>query len=87
MFQKSVVFPNQRDVHIISPSVRKTFTKNDNWEMKLYAFDIFNQNTNVERSITSNFISENVNNGIRRYFLFSLIYNFNKNGKPANMGF
>ena len=87
MFQKSVVFPNQRDIHIISPSIRKTFTKTDSWEMKLYAFDIFNQNTNVERSITSNFISENINNGIRRYFLFSLIYNFNKNGKPANMGF
>lgn len=87
MFQKSVVFPNQRDVHIISPSIRKTFTKTDSWEIKLYAFDIFNQNTNIERSITSNFISENINNGIRRYFLFSLIYNFNKNGKPANMGF
>jgi hypothetical protein len=86
MFQKSVVFPNQRDVHIISPSVRKTFTKNDNWEMKLYAFDIFNQNANIERNISSNFISESVNNGIRRFFLFSVIYNFNKNGKPANMG-
>lgn len=86
MFQKSVVFPNQRDVHIISPSVRKTFTKNDNWEMKLYAFDIFNQNTNIERNISSNFISETINNGIRRYFLFSVIYNFNKNGKPVNMG-
>jgi hypothetical protein len=86
MFQKSVVFPNQRDVHIISPSVRKTFTKNDNWEMKLYAFDIFNQNANIERNISSNFISESINNGIRRFFLFSVIYNFNKNGKPANMG-
>lgn len=86
MFQKSIVFPNQRDVHIISPSVRKTFTKTDNWEMKLYAFDIFNQNSNIERNISSNFISENINNGIKRYFLFSVIYNFNKNGKPANMG-
>ena len=86
MYQKSLVFPNQRDVHIISPSVRKTFTKNDNWEMKLYAFDIFNQNANIERNISSNFISETINNGIRRFFLFSIIYNFNKNGKPANMG-
>ncbi len=87
MYQKSLVFPNQRDVHIISPSVRKTFTKNDNWEMKLYAFDIFNQNANIERNISSNFISETINNGIRRFFLFSVIYNFNKNGKPVNMGF
>jgi hypothetical protein len=86
MYQKSLVFPNQRDVHILSPSVRKTFTKTDNWELKLYAFDIFNQNANIERNISSNFISETINNGIRRYFLFSVIYNFNKNGKPANMG-
>lgn len=85
MYQKSLVFPNQRDVHILSPSVRKTFTKTDNWELKLYAFDIFNQNANIERNISSNFISETINNGIRRYFLFSVIYNFNKNGKPANM--
>jgi hypothetical protein len=50
-------------------------------------YDIFNQNQFVDRNITSNFISETTNNGIRRYALFSIVYNFSKNGKPMSMGF
>lgn len=87
LYQKSTVFPNQRDVYIVSPSIRKVFTKSDAWELKLFVFDVFNQNTNISRNISSNFISETTNNGIQRYFLLGVIYNFSKNGKPASMGF
>ena len=55
--------------------------------MKLYVFDMLNQNTYVQRNMSSNFISEVSNNGVKRYVMFSLIYNFSKNGKPSNMGF
>lgn len=87
IYQKTKVFANQRDVYIVSPSIRKVFTKTDAWELKLYVFDAFNQNSYVQRNISSNFISENTNNGVKRYFMFSVIYNFTKNGKPSNMGF
>ncbi len=87
LYQKSKVFPDQKDVYIFSPSIRKVLGKSDSWEVKAYAFDLLNQNTNIQRNISSNFISESSNNGIRRYFMFSLIYNFSKNGKPSNMGF
>ena len=87
VYQKSIVFPDQRNIYILSPSIRKVFTKSDAWELKLYVFDLLNQNTNVSRNISSNFISEQTNNGIRKYFLLGVVYNFSKNGKPSNMGF
>jgi hypothetical protein len=87
IYQKSAVFPGQKDIYILSPSVRKVLGKSDSWEIKLYVFDMLNQNTNIQRNISSNFISETSNNGLRRYTMFSLIYNFSKNGKPSNMGF
>ncbi len=87
VYQKSVAFPNQRNIYLVHPSMRKVISKNDKWEAKLMVYDLFNQNQFVDRNITSNFISETTNNGIRRYALFSIIYNFSKNGKPMSMGF
>jgi hypothetical protein len=87
VYQKSAAFPSQRNIFLVHPSMRKVISKNDKWEAKLMIYDIFNQNQFVDRNITSNFISETANNGIRRYALFSIIYNFSKNGKPVSMGF
>jgi hypothetical protein len=87
IYQKSEVFPDQRNIYILSPSVRKVLGKKDSWEMKLYVFDMLNQNNYIQRNISSNFISEVSNNGVKRFVMFSLIYNFTKNGKPSNMGF
>ena len=87
VYQKSTAFPNQRNIYLVHPSMRKVISKNDKWEAKLMVYDLFNQNQFVDRNITSNFISETTNNGIRRYALFSIIYNFSKNGKPMSMGF
>ncbi|MBU3744771.1 MAG: hypothetical protein FGM61_09560, partial [Sediminibacterium sp.] len=84
LYQQSAAFPNQRNVYIFSPSIRKTFGKTDAIECKIYGYDLLNQNAFVNRNITSNFISETTNNGIRRFVMFSLIYNFSKNGKPTS---
>ncbi len=84
IYQKSVAFPDQRNIYLVSPSIRKVIGKKDLFEIKLYAFDLFNQNSNVSRNISSNFISESTNNSIRRYFLFGVIYNFSKNSKPPS---
>ena len=87
VYQKTAAFPSQRNIYLVHPSMRKVISKNDKWEAKLMIYDIFNQNQFVDRNITSNFISETTNNGIRRYALFSIVYNFSKNGKPMSMGF
>lgn len=87
IYQKTAVFADQRNVYIVNASVRKIISKNDQWEVKASVNDLFNQNLGINRNASSNFISETTNQTIQRYFLFSLIWNFNKNGKPSNMGF
>jgi hypothetical protein len=84
VYQKSAAFPDQRNIYLVSPSIRKVIGKKDQFELKLFAFDLFNQNANVSRNISSNFISETTNNGIRRYFLLGFVYNFSKNSKPPS---
>lgn len=84
VYQKSAAFPDQRNIYLVSPSIRKVIGKKDKFELKLFAFDIFNQNNYVRRNISSNFISEITNNGIRRYFLLGFVYNFSKNSKPPS---
>ncbi len=87
IYQKTAIFKDQRDVYILSSSVRKIISKNDQWEAKFYVNDIFNQNLGISRNVNSNFISETTSQNIQRYFLFSLIWNFKKNGAPSSMGF
>ena len=87
LYQKTSVFVDQRDVYILSPSIRKVISKNDKWEAKLFVNDLLNQNIGINRSISNNFISETTTQTIQRYFMLSLIYNFSKNGKPTNNGF
>jgi hypothetical protein len=84
IYQKSAAFPDQRNIYLVSPSIRKVIGKKDQFELKLFAFDLFNQNSNVSRNIYSNFISETTNNGIRRYFLLGFVYNFSKNSNPPS---
>jgi hypothetical protein len=82
-YQRTSVFTNSRNIYIVNGSIKKTFTKSESLEVKLYVNDIFNQNLGVSRNITSNFVTETTQQTIQRYFMFSLAYNFSKNGKPA----
>lgn len=84
VYQKTAAFVNQKDIYIINASVKKSLTKDENWQVKLSANDLLNQNQGVTRNINSNFIKETSNQTIQRFFLLSIIYNFSKNGKPSN---
>ncbi|MFM2364248.1 MAG: hypothetical protein RLZZ316_3150 [Bacteroidota bacterium] len=84
IYQKTTVFANTRNVYYINTSLRKTFLKNDVMEAKVYVNDLFNQNQGINRNISSNFITESTQQVVRRYVMFSLAYNFSKNGKPQS---
>ena len=75
-YGKSAAFSQSQNVLLFSPTIRKVVTKNDALEVKVSIFDLFNKNADISRNITSNFISESVNNTIRRYILLGLVYNF-----------
>lgn len=84
MYQKTNVFAGNRDVYLVNSSIKKTFSKKENWEVKFSVHDLFNQNRGINRNISSNFISETTQQTIQRFFLLSITYNFSKDGKPAS---
>ncbi|MES2131334.1 MAG: TonB-dependent receptor [Bacteroidota bacterium] len=60
-------------------SLAKTFFKKENLIVGFYAYDMLNQNISVNRSITSNIISDTKTNIISRYFLLKATFKFNSN--------
>jgi hypothetical protein len=76
VYGKSAAFAQSQNVYLFSPTVKKVVTKNDALEVKVSVFDLFNQNADISRNISSNFISESISSTIRRYVLVGLVYNF-----------
>lgn len=79
--QKTDAFPTNNNTIVWNARLDRKFLKKDKGTLRIGAYDILDQNLNVDRNITSNFISERNCNAIRRHFMFSVIYNFNKNGQ------
>lgn len=83
MYQRTAQFANNANVYIVNSSLKKTFGKSDKLEMKVSINDIFNNNQNIRRNISTNFITETIQQNIQRFWLFTIAYNFSKNGKPT----
>lgn len=83
IYQRTSAFQNQRNIFIVNGNIRKLFSRKDAFEVKLSVNDLFNQNLGIQRNITSNFVQENTFQNLRRFFLLSFVWNFNKNGKPS----
>jgi len=60
-------------------SLSKTFGKRENFILGAYAYDMLNQNINVDRDISSNVITDIKTNIISRYFLLKATIKFNSN--------
>jgi len=84
--QKTEVFTNSPNNTKWNAYLGKKFWKNNSGEVRLSVFDILDQNLGFQRNATSNFISENNYNTIRRYFLVSFIWNFTHNPAGVNNG-
>jgi hypothetical protein len=78
IYGKSDLFTEPQTLFLFNPSVRKVLTKSDALEVKVSVFDLFNKNNDIQRNIGSNFISENINNTIRRNVMLGVVYNFKK---------
>jgi hypothetical protein len=83
--QKTEAFPTNNNALLWNMWLDRKFAKNDAVKLRLYAFDILDQNIGFRRTINSNFINEKTYNTFNRYLMISVIWNFSKNGKP--MGF
>ncbi len=76
--QKTVVFDRNNNVFRWNAYVSKKFFKKDQLELRASVYDILNQNIGYSRNGQANTIVESNYNTIRRYGMFSLIWNFTK---------
>jgi len=60
--------------------IYKTFLKDDKLKISLSANDLLNQNTNYTRGISGNTTTQTDTNGIKRFFMFSVTWDFTKFG-------
>lgn len=81
--QKTVAFNQDFDRMIWNTSLNKKFFKSENLTLSLSGNDLLDQNIGFSRSASGNFITQNNYNTIRRYFMFSVIWDFNKMGGGA----
>jgi hypothetical protein len=68
---------------IWNASINKTFLKEDKLKLTLAVNDLLDQNTNYSRRISGNTINQTNTNGIKRYFMFSVSWDFTKFGTTA----
>jgi hypothetical protein len=80
---KTVAFSAQYKT-IWNASVFKTFLKEDKLKVSFAVNDLLDQNTNYSRGIYANTTSQTNTNGIRRYFMFSVLWNFTKFGSTTS---
>ncbi|HEY1025749.1 MAG TPA: outer membrane beta-barrel family protein [Sphingobacteriaceae bacterium] len=81
--QKTLSFDQDFDRMIWNTSINKRFLKQENLTLSLSGNDLLNQNIGFSRSANGNFITQNSYNTIKRYFMFSLVWDFNKMGGGA----
>jgi hypothetical protein len=56
------------------------FLKNNAAEIRISAFDLLNQNTNISRTVTETYIEDNRTKVLNRYFLMTFTYTLRKYG-------
>jgi hypothetical protein len=80
--QKTVIFPTNNNVALINAWIGKKFLAKDALLIKVAVNDLLNQNVGFNRTVNSNFISQNTYTTIRRYGMLSVVWNFTKAGTP-----
>jgi hypothetical protein len=78
-----------RNLAILNASIERQVFKKKNGVIKFSALDLLNQNTNINRTVSANAITDTRTNRLARYFLLSFTYRLQKfrGQKPQNPGF
>jgi len=76
--QRTTIFDRNNDVLLWNAFVSKKFLKKDQLELKVFIYDILNQNIGYSRFAQDNYITENDYNTFTRHGMISLVWNFTK---------
>jgi len=77
---KTASFPTDFHKFILNASLIKTFLKEDNLKLSLSGNDLLNQNVGFTRNAYASSIYQDSYTTIKRYFMLSIIYDFNHMG-------
>ncbi|MES2418276.1 MAG: TonB-dependent receptor [Bacteroidota bacterium] len=83
--QATVAFPKDFHRFILDGLINKKFLKDKTLGLSIRASDLLNNNTGFERNAFQSQIIENRHTTVRRYLMFTLIYDFNKMGNPKSI--
>ena len=67
-----------KNAAVLNASLEKQLFKKKNGIIRLQGFDLFNQNTNVNRIVNSNSITDSRSTRLNRYFMLSFVYRIQK---------
>lgn len=67
-----------KNLAIINASIEKQLFKKKNGIIRLQAFDLLDQNSNISRSVNANSIIDSRSNRLTRYFMLSFTYRLQK---------
>jgi hypothetical protein len=82
---KTGTFDREFSRLILNASFNKLFLKEQTLRASMSANDLLNQNTGFNRSVTGNLITQSNYTTIRRYFMVSLTYDFNRIGSDKTL--
>jgi hypothetical protein len=80
---KTKTFNQDFERIIINAFIAKKFFKTENLQIRVSGNDLLNQNVGFDRSSSNNMFVENRYTTIQRYFMGSIIWDFNKMGGSA----
>jgi outer membrane receptor protein involved in Fe transport len=69
---------------LLNAFIQKSFLKDESLKLRANVNDIFNQNSGFSRSASGNYITQDSFTTIKRYFMFSIIYDFSKMGGSSS---
>ena len=73
---------SKRSFMLLNASIYKEFLKEKRVKIALEGHDLLNQNTDINRSITTNTITDSQTSILTRYFMLNLTYRLSKFGAP-----
>jgi hypothetical protein len=76
-----------QNLALLNASFEKTIFKKKNGFIRLSAFDIFKQNTNITRTVSGNYITDTRTNRLTRYIMHTFTYRLNRfQGQQTQQG-
>lgn len=67
-----------QNINLLNGAVALKFMKDNRAELRLFVFDVLNQNRSIQRNITETYIEDTQSNILTRYYMLTFTYNIKK---------